>query len=67
MTEKISEVDTDGFEFQMPYAPPLAPELVVFNDAGTSAEVRVQSSGTPSTSTPTLMIFRDETTVLHRG
>ena len=67
MTEKISEVDTDGIEFQMPYVPPLAPELVVFNDAGASAEVRFLSSGTPSTSIPTIMTFRDETAVLHRS
>ncbi|MGW4528353.1 hypothetical protein [Amycolatopsis sp. NPDC004378] len=67
ISEKISEVDTEGLEFQMPYAPPLAPELLVFNDAGASTEVRAESSRTSSASIPTIMIFRDETAVLHRG
>lgn len=65
MTDKI--FDNDYLEFQMPYVQPLAPELVVFNDAGASMEALGQSSGRPSTSIPTITIVRDETVFLNRS
>lgn len=40
MTDWFTAFDADGREFQMPYMPPIDPDLVVFNDAGTAPSLQ---------------------------